>query len=215
MPLFQQRSRRPDTLSLIRGPTPRGIADPHDSIDKFEASCTANWVPFEFWASLLVDFVRLQEMRFVRLIAQPGQPCPELRRLFLEHYYSSHIESSRLTELMSCMLRRDKSVQDFGDRFVNLMEKCHVDASDEGYKEQFTLKLKPHNVYLWTAVLQFKVANPYSTILDLVSVRNEHASALGLHAQDRQPHTVSHSQSKPQQKLRSDHPRTTQFCSFH
>ncbi|KAE8991257.1 hypothetical protein PR001_g21277 [Phytophthora rubi] len=112
---------------------------------------------------------------------------------------------------MSCTLRRVESVQDFGDRFVSLMEKCHLDASDEGYKQLFTLKLKPHNVYLWTAVLQFKVANPYCTILELVSVAAEHASALGLYVQDRQPH----SQSKPQQKPRSDHPRTTQLYSFH
>ncbi|KAE8879603.1 hypothetical protein PF005_g19841 [Phytophthora fragariae] len=155
IPPFQQRPRRSDTLPLFRGPAPRGIADPHDFMDKFEASCTANWVPFEFWASLLVDSVRVQEMHFVRSIAQPGQPWPELRRLFLEHYYSPHIESARLTELMSCTLRRVESVQDFGDRFVSLMEKCHLDASDEGYKQLFTLKLKPHNVYLWTAVLQF------------------------------------------------------------
>ncbi|GMF88923.1 unnamed protein product [Phytophthora fragariaefolia] len=184
MPLFQQPPRRPDTLPLFRGPAPRGIADPHDFMDKFEASCTANWVPFEVWASLLVDPVCVQEMRFVRSIAQPGQPWPELRRLFLEHYYSSHIESARLTELMNFTLRHDESVQDFGDRFVNLMEKCLLNASDEGYKQLFTLKLKPHYVYLWTAVLQFKVANPYCTILDLVSVAAEHASALGPHAQD-------------------------------
>ncbi|GMF26142.1 unnamed protein product [Phytophthora fragariaefolia] len=141
MPPFQQRPRRPDTLPLFRGPATRRIADPHDFMDKFEATCMANCVPFEFWASLLVDSVRVQEMRFVRSIAQHGQPWTELRMLFLEHYYSPPIESARMTELMSCTRRHDESVHDFGDRFVNLKEKCHLNASDEGYKQRFTLKL--------------------------------------------------------------------------
>lgn len=125
-----RNNSRVPVLPKFRGTSRDSIQDPFDFIDQCDSLFEAHYVPVERWVTVLLTALSASDRQWAKQHIV-GKEWEEAKRLFLAHFESPLLKENLLAELMSIAIRPKENVQQYGDRFLNLMRRTGRTDSDE------------------------------------------------------------------------------------
>ncbi len=123
-------SVRIPTLPSFRGTEKGAIDDAFDFLDKCKYIFEANLVPKDRWLPALLTTLTSGDRQWAAANLK-NLPWEKVETEFLNHFESPVIRDQLLTELMSVIIKKNETIQQYGDRFTNLMRRTGRADDDE------------------------------------------------------------------------------------
>ena len=165
----------PANLPLFRTGNSDAFNEATPFLDQLARVLRAHQVCETRWLSILPLCLSAEAAEWVEHAISPlNQDWSCARKAFLKHFEPAAWQHRAIVELMTMKMRRAESVQEFSDRFTQLIRKAGEEEHDPKLIEKYWLSL-PAN--LRADVASSRIHSPPATVCDIIELALMHDAA--------------------------------------